>query len=114
MGGAGGTTGGSCGSNLVVMSSGEHQHTLLVTPAEIAGGTDVTVLSSSTLGHAHYVRLTAADFAALKAGMEVRKKSCAGPDHEWVLSCNSQSSPPAAPACSDDCGDDTSSSNACQ
>jgi len=96
-----------------VTSSGEHQHTLLVTPAEIAAGEELTTLSSTTLGHAHYVRITAADFAALKAGMQVRKKSCAGPDHEWVLACYFGASPAGAPSCSDDCGDGTTPANAC-
>jgi hypothetical protein len=74
---------------------------------------DVSILSSATQGHAHYVLVTAADFAALGAGMEVRKKACAGVDHEWVLSCASTSSAPGTPACSDECGDGTVPANAC-
>jgi hypothetical protein len=111
MGGAGGER---CNENLIVVSSGDHQHTLLVTPAEIAAGMDVTILSSTTEGHAHYVLLTAADFGALQTGMEIRKKSCAGADHEWVLSCNGTLSAPGMPSCSDECGDGITPGNACR
>jgi hypothetical protein len=86
----------------------------LVTPAEIEAGTEIAVLSSSAAGHAHFVRLTAADFVALKAGLEVRKKSCADIDHEWVLTCQSVASTPGTPACTQDCGADTSVETACE
>ena len=95
------------------MSSGSHMHSLLVTAAQIAAGTDVTILSGTTSSHAHYVKITAADFTALKAGMEVKKKSCAGGDHEYVLKCGGGGSAPGTPTCSDDCGDGTDMALAC-
>jgi hypothetical protein len=99
---------------MVVTSSGEHEHTILVTPSEIFAGTEITVLSSNSQNHAHFVRITPADFVALRAGMEVRKKACDGADHEWVLSCWAvRVSSPGTPTCSDDCGDGTEPANAC-
>jgi len=99
-----------CSADLMVTSSGDHQHTLLVTAAQITAGTDVTILSSMTSSHAHQVKITAADFTALKAGMEVIKKSCAGGDHSYVLKCGGGGSTPMAPTCTDDCGDDMAAS----
>jgi hypothetical protein len=85
----------------------------LITPAEITAGTNVTVLSSTTAGHAHYVSVTAADFTALRAGKQVLKKSCAGADHEWLLTCASTGLLPGTPTCSDECGDGTTPADAC-
>lgn len=104
---------GSCTGDINVMSSGDHQHSLLVTAAQIAAGAEVAILSGTTLSHSHYVKITAADFAALKAGMEVRKKSCAGGDHEYVLKCGGGASAPVAPSCSDECGDGMNMGTAC-
>ncbi len=59
----------------------------------------MTILSSTSQSHAHYVLVTAADFTALKAGMEVKKKSCAGGDHQWVLKCGSGGDAPMDPMC---------------
>jgi len=99
---------------LIALSSGEHVHTLLVTPDEIKDGKDVTILSSSTQGHAHFVHLTPDDFAELERGMTIYKKSCAGPDHEWALVCNLSVTPtPGLPMCTDECGDGTDSTLAC-
>ncbi len=56
--------------------------------------------------HMHYVQVTAQDFAMLKAGSTVTKKSCNTTTHQYVLQCNA--TPPAggAPACNGDttCG----------
>jgi hypothetical protein len=100
---------------MTINSSGDHMHTITVTAAQIAAGTDVTILSSTTLSHAHYVLVTAADFTALKAGMQVKKHSCAGGDHQWVLKCGGGGDAPADPGCSstDMCGDGTTMANAC-
>jgi hypothetical protein len=100
--------------NIVEVSSGEHQHTILVTPEEIMEGAEVTLLSSTTQGHSHFILITAADFALLKSGLEVRKKSCSGVGHEWVLNCGSVGSAPGTPTCSDMCGDGTTAANACR
>jgi hydroxymethylpyrimidine/phosphomethylpyrimidine kinase len=98
--------GGGCDADISVMSSGGmHQHSLLVTAAQIAAGTDVTILSGESQSHSHQVKITAADFTALKAGMEVKKKSCAGGDHEYVLKCGGGGSTPVVPTdCTDECG----------
>ncbi len=47
---------------------------------------------------------TTADFDLLKAGMEVKKKSCAGGDQEFVLKCGGATSQPGTPVCNDECG----------
>jgi hypothetical protein len=100
---------------MTINSSGDHMHTITVTAAQIAAGTDVTILSSTTASHAHYVLITAADFAALKAGMQVKKHSCAGGDHQWVLKCGGGGDAPVDPMCAttDMCGDGTTMANAC-
>jgi hypothetical protein len=102
-----------CTGDIMVTSSGGHTHTLLVTAAQITAGTDVTILSGMGMGHSHYVKITAADFTALKAGMEVKKKSCSGGDHEYVLKCGAGASQPMAPTCADECGDDDNMASAC-
>jgi hypothetical protein len=81
-------------------------HALVVTAAQITAGTEVTIMSGMSMNHAHAVKITAADFTALKAGMEVVKKSCAGGDHEYVLKCGGGGAPGGAPMCDDtpDCG----------
>jgi hypothetical protein len=113
-GGMGSSKATLCSADIDIMSSGSHQHSLLVTAAQIAAGVEVTILSGTTLSHAHYVKITAADFVALKAGMEVRKKSCAGGDHEYVLKCGGGGSTPMDPTdCTDECGDGTDPVNAC-
>jgi hypothetical protein len=115
-GGTGGAGGGKCTGDIMVESSGDHKHTLLVTAAQITAGTEVTILSGEAIGHKHYVKITAADFTALKAGMEVKKKSCSGGDHEYVLKCGGGGSAPMAPTCggdSDMCGNDDNMGDAC-
>jgi len=48
--------------------------------------------------HDHFIQITAADFAMLQSGQVVRKFSCNGGDHQFILSCGT---PPAgvAPVC---------------
>jgi hypothetical protein len=87
----------------MVTSSGAHTHTLLVTAAQIAAGTEVTIQTSNTASHTHWVKITAADFTSLKAGMEVKKKSCSGGNHEYVLKCGGGGSTPAVPNDTSDC-----------
>jgi hypothetical protein len=110
-GGSGGAGGGKCGADISVMSSGGHMHSLLVTAAQIAAGTDVTIETGSSMAHTHWVKITAADFTMLKAGMEVKKKSCSGGDHEYVLKCGGGGTAPGTPTCADECG--SMMANAC-
>lgn len=95
-----------CNGDITVMSSGQHMHSLTVTMAQITAGTEVTIMSGmGGMGnHTHAVKITAADFTALKAGMEVVKKSCSGGDHEYVLKCGGGGKAPGAPTCNDECG----------
>jgi len=76
-----------------------------VTAAQIAAGAAVTIETGTGLGHTHWVKLTAADFTSLKAGMEVKKKSCSGGNHEYVLKCGGGGSAPAIPNETTDCTD---------
>jgi hypothetical protein len=118
-GGSGGSGSGMCTGDIMVTSDNAsgHTHTLSVTAAQITAGTEVTILSGGMdgddSGHKHYVKITAADFTALKAGMEVKKKSCAGGDHQYVLKCGAGASAPVAPMCNDMCGDDDDMASAC-
>lgn len=89
----GGGSGLTCTADINITSSGGHTHTLLVTAAMLNAGAAVTLTSSSTFGHAHDVALTADEIATIKAGGVVKKFTCDGGDHEYVISCD-----PAAPA----------------
>ena len=119
-GGTGGTgwtgsTGHACSTDVIFVSSGDHTHRLLITSDEYFTGADITVLSSTSEGHSHFVHITAEDFALMQAGGQVRKRSCEGPDHEWVLDCWSfAASRPGKPVCDDDCGDGSNPDNACE
>ncbi len=93
-----------CGADLNIMSTGQHMHTLKVTAAQITAGVDVTIETGSSMNHTHWVKITAADFTMLKAGTEVKKKSCSGGNHEYVLKCGGGASAGTIPdmtACPD-------------
>jgi hypothetical protein len=106
--GAGGGGGGSCGANIVAKSSGEmHTHTLTIMAADITAGATKKFETSNDSGHTHWVEITMADFTMLKAGMEVKKKSCSGGDHQYVLKCGGGGTAPVVPTaqeCPDMCG----------
>ena len=87
--GTGGAGGDVCSSDITVTSSGNHQHTLTVTAAQIAAGTEVTITTSSDGQgpHDHEVTITAAHFTALKNGEHVTITGCDFHFHEYVLSC---------------------------
>jgi hypothetical protein len=107
-GGSGGGGGGSCGANITSKSSGaQHTHTLTVMAADITAGATKKIQTSTDGGHSHWVEITMADFTALKAGMEVKKKTCSGGDHFYILKCGGGGSTPAVPTaqeCTDECG----------
>src|SRR5260370_30595188 len=90
-------------------------HYLRVPAADIVAGAEMTYLTESTPGnpvaqsHGHSIKLTAADFAALRAGMTIKKKSCDGHEHQYGLHCGTLAAVPTGTACmaSDFCGSET-------
>ena len=118
-GGTGGSGGGSkdagggdgsntgCGMAVAALISMNHGHALSIPPADVAAGAEKIYNAKGTASHDHFVQVTAMDFATLKAGGTVIKRSCNGGDHEYVLSCAPPSRQPAAPTCNgtaDECG----------
>ena len=89
---------------VVALISMNHGHTLSVPPADVMAGVEKFYNARGTATHDHWVRVTADDFAMLKAGGTVTKRSCNSGDHEYVLSCAPPSRQPGAPTCSDECG----------
>ena len=98
----------SCSANIVAMSSGaSHMHTLTVMLADITAGTTKKIQTSNSSGHTHWVEITAAEFTTLKGGGQVKKKSCSGGDHQYVLKCGGGGDAPILPTaqeCTDECG----------
>jgi hypothetical protein len=106
----GGTPGNSAcdGETLTALCSDSagHQHLLVIPVADIlagAGGTYQTAQGPSDPGnsHCHQVTLTAEDMTTLRDGGVVRKTTCNGGDHEFVLSCAAD---PPAPVMPSTCG----------
>ena len=83
-----------------------HGHALAVPMADIMAGVTKIYNAQGTSMHPHYVELTADDFATLRMGGTVKKVSCSGGDHEYVLSCGTATEQPGNPMCmmSDNCG----------
>ncbi len=78
----------SCSGDVIVADvSQNHGHTLEIPVADIVAGVEKTYVTGGTTGHCHVVTLTAADFAMLQAGGEVRVVSCNNTEHEYALSC---------------------------
>ena len=99
------STGGvTCAATIVAAISANHGHALEIPLADIEAGVEMTYSAQGSAGHCHQVTLTADDFAALQAGGTVRKFSCNGGDHEYVLSCAADPPAPEAPDCSADPG----------
>ncbi len=69
--------------------------------ADIEAGITKAIETTNSFGHTHFVELTAEDFAALKLGQPVTKKSCDGGDHEYVIGCG-QTSEPELPTCNNE------------
>src|SRR4051812_46695463 len=125
--GTGGTSAGSGGSPTVDAGSacsgdkitakcspgdgkvGGHTHVLEVPIADVLAGATKTY---QTIGgsHCHQVEVTANDFATLQSGGVVRKPTCNGGDHEFLLSCAADSPEPVNPTT---CGGDTDVSGEC-
>lgn len=92
----------TCSAAIVAAISGNHGHALEIPLADIEAGVEKMYSAQGTSGHCHQVTLTADDFATLQAGGTVRKLSCNGGDHEYVLSCAADPPAPQAPDCSAD------------
>lgn len=82
---------------MVTSSGAQHTHTLKVTAAQIAAGTEVTIETGTGANHTHWVKITAADFTMLKAGMQVKKVTCNGGQHQYVLKCGGGGDTPIVP-----------------
>jgi hypothetical protein len=86
-GGGGGGGGASCSAAIQAAISENHMHVLMIPLADIMAGTEKCYDAKGTATHSHYVTLTTADFTMLKSGGVVKKFSCNGGDHQYVLSC---------------------------
>jgi hypothetical protein len=108
--------GGMCTGMIVANVSLNHNaagngpHGLVIPAADITAGTPKTYATTPVMGmiaqgHMHFVQLTAMDFMNLRAGMTVKKHSCSGGDHEYVLKCGGTTDMGVAPVgCADECG----------
>ncbi|HVY30923.1 MAG TPA: hypothetical protein VHB79_30395 [Polyangiaceae bacterium] len=95
-GGSGGSAGGtggaapmaSCGTQMKVTISANHGHVLNVTAEDVMAGVTKVYDTKGASMHEHWIQLTAADFAKLKAGGTVHKLSCNdGHEHEYIVNC---------------------------
>jgi hypothetical protein len=98
-GGGGGGGGGLCKAAITAMISANHGHALEIPIEDIEAGVTKTYSAQGTAMHCHEVEITAEDFATLQAGGVVKKFSCNGTDHEYVLSCAPGAPGPVAPDC---------------
>jgi hypothetical protein len=78
--------------------SANHGHALSIPMADITAGAQKCYSAQGTADHAHYVTVTAADFAMLAGGGTVIKFSCNGGDHQYVLSCAANPPQPGTPS----------------
>jgi len=103
MGGGGDTDMGASmcsGAVIVADISNNHDHSLEIPVADIMAGTEKQYVTGGTTTHCHVVTITAADFATLRAGGEVRVVSCNNTEHEYALSCaGSVTANDPAPTC---------------
>jgi hypothetical protein len=114
-GGTGGSTpaeagGNACSGDMLSAkcspSNGEaggHTHTLTIPVADVIAGAPKTYQTSATLGipqdHCHQIALTADDFTTLKSGGVVKKTTCNGGNHEFVISCGEVPDPGTPMGC---------------
>ena len=105
--GSGGAAAAACTEDIDTLSSmteggGGHQHRVIITMAMLEAGVDVTVQTQQGSGepggsHCHQIELTSADIATIKSGGTVKKVTCNGGDHEFVLSCAANADEPQPP-----------------
>jgi hypothetical protein len=76
-----------CATMISAKISANHGHTFTIPAADIVAGAQKCYNTRGTSSHDHWVTITSDDFAMLKAGMTVTKRSCNGGDHQYVLSC---------------------------
>jgi hypothetical protein len=114
---AGGADAGSCKANPVAAISMNHNeanngpHYLAIPLEDIAAGVEtiyrtVSMPNPPYQSHIHSIKLTAADFAQLRAGMTVTKRSCDGHEHQYAIRCGTMAGVPGNKACmpADFCG----------
>lgn len=101
----GGAAGDACSADLEIESSGElHTHMLIVPLTAIQAGVDVTLITEEDgATHCHSVMLTASDLSTIASGGVVKKTTCSGGDHEFVISCSASAPAPVVPST---CGPD--------
>jgi hypothetical protein len=94
-----------CSGNITALISLNHTaqqggaHALSIPMADIMAGVEKCYdATGASTTHKHYVTLTAADFATLRSGGVVRKFTCNGGDHEYVLSCAANPPTPGTPS----------------
>jgi hypothetical protein len=103
--GTGGMPGGNdCTGEITAVIFNNHGHALTIPLADITAAVTKVYSARGTAMHDHFVEVTAADFATLASGGIVKKHTCNGGDHEYVLSCATTTDMGDAPTCSDDCG----------
>ncbi|HEY3667035.1 MAG TPA: hypothetical protein VGL19_13575 [Polyangiaceae bacterium] len=77
-----------CSTQLKTLITGNHGHVFNVSNADVMAGVDKVYDTTGTATHPHFLQVTAADFAKLKAGGTVRKLSCNdGHEHEFIVNC---------------------------
>jgi hypothetical protein len=100
---AGSGTGNSCSADIMAVIAGNHappgDHVLTIPIADIMAGVEKTYNARGNAMHDHFIKVTAADFTTLKSGGIVKKNSCSGGDHQFLLSCATTSMMPTAPTC---------------
>jgi len=100
-----------CSSKLNVVITANHMHVLQVTALDVMAGVEKAYDTRGGSDHPHWVKLTVADFAKLKAGQPVRKLSCNDEhEHEFIIDCTAsqlESTSSIATFCegNDTCGD---------
>ncbi len=106
-----------CGNPVAAISMnhsgvGNGPHYISIPMGDVTAGVDMIYKTSSTpgapaQGHVHSIKLTAADFTALRAGMTVTKHSCdANHEHQFAFRLCPMASVPVGTVCkpTDTCG----------
>lgn len=78
----------NCGTNLKVIITGNHDHVLTITMAEVTAAVTKVYNVRGTSNHPHRIQITAQEFRDLGAGKALRKMSCDdGHEHEYLINC---------------------------
>jgi hypothetical protein len=96
------TGGGSCAADIVAEISCPHDppHELTIPAADVAAGMPKTYDIKGQANHSHMISLSAADFAALKAGQPVYKfAESMFQDHCVTITCGGATDPEGSGQC---------------